>query len=123
MTRGSAEHHHNNTTNNYLAMVAPLFLEERPLAEHVAGIRAQREKYVVTALWNISKGITMAQSTKVRVLAAAWGTGEREMAAVLLGYGDAFTVPVVLGAIQLLDSKRQAKQLNASTSDVLHVRQ
>ena len=44
------------------------------------------------------------------------------MAAVLLGYGDAFTVPVVLGAIQLLDSKRQAKQLNASTSDVLHVR-
>ena len=85
-------------------MVATLFLEERPLAEHVAGIRTQREVYVVTALWNISKGITMTQSTKVRVLSAAWGAGEREMASVLLGYGDAFTVPVVLGAIQLLDS-------------------
>lgn len=93
-------------------MVATLFLEERPLAEHVAGIRTQREVYVVTALWNISKGITMTQSTKVRVLSAAWGAGEREMASVLLGYGDAFTVPVVLGAIQLLDSKRLSKQLN-----------
>lgn len=94
--------------------VTPLFLEEeRKLAEHVDALRTLRDEYVVQVLWNVTKGVTMAQSTRVRVLAALWGTGEREVAAQLLAYEDHFTVPVVLGALQLLDSKRKAKQLDS----------
>jgi len=94
--------------------VTPLFLEEeRKLAEHVQALRARHDEYIVQVLWNATKGVTMAQSTKVRVLAALWGTGERDVAVQLLAHEDAFTVPVVLGALQLLDSKRKAKQLDA----------
>jgi hypothetical protein len=94
--------------------VTPLFLEEeRKLAEHVDALRSLHDEYIVQVLWNVTKGVTMAQSTKIRVLAALWGTGEREVATQLLEYEDHFTVPVVLGALQLLDSKRKAKHLDA----------
>eukprot|EP01043_Picozoa_sp_COSAG02_P078654 COSAG02_NODE_17816_length_979_cov_0.755682_1_plen_256_part_01 len=94
--------------------VTPLFLEEeRKLAEHVDALRSLHDEYIVQVLWNVTKGVTMAQSTKIRVLAALWGTGERDVAAQLLAYEDHFTVPVVLGALQLLDSKRKAKQLDS----------
>lgn len=94
--------------------VTALFLEEeRKLVEHVDALRSVRDEYIVQVLWNATKGVTMAQSTKVRVLAALWGTGERDVAAQLLTHEDHFSVPVVLGALQLLDSKRKAKQLDS----------
>jgi hypothetical protein len=87
--------------------------ESATLADHVAALRCARERYLVHVLYNTSIGVTMAQSTKVRVLASCWGTGEREAAQNLLSYEDHFTVPVVLGALQVLDATRKAKQLDA----------
>ena len=103
-------------TNTKMATTA-LFLEERPLAAHVAALRSHRGAYITQALWNTTKGLAMTAGTKIRVLAAAWGTGERELAAALLelepGNGAGFGVPVVLGAVQLLDARRKAKQFAA----------
>lgn len=87
-----------------------LFVNEEPLDVHVRALRNNRERYIVDLLWNVTRGLVMTQSTKVRTLVAAWGSGERELAAKLLLH-ESFGVPVVLGAVQMLDSRRQLRQL------------
>ena len=36
-----------------------LFLEERPLAAHVAALRNDRGSYITQALWNTTQGLAM----------------------------------------------------------------
>eukprot|EP01047_Picozoa_sp_COSAG01_P093684 COSAG01_NODE_24761_length_767_cov_1.428144_1_plen_173_part_10 len=75
-----------------------LFLNEVPLRAHVQALRKNRAGYVVALLWCTTQRVAMTRSTKVRALTAAWGTGERELAAKLILSEHGFGVPVVLGS-------------------------